>query len=139
MEGVSQEVSDDGTKATWCSVTLRRTLLRARGKERAAPFSAAPEFAVIQSYFDRLRFVPMGCFAAALVSFLVGWLSFFTLPLTFANSDLTPVAIFAESTLYRVAARARLEFLSSACLGSYPGRKPGETWGRDGTFPDHFA
>ena len=68
-------------------------------------------FGILWFYRDCLRAgFPVGAFWA-------GWLSFFTLLLTLANSALTPVAIFAESTLYRAAACARLEFFSSGCLG----------------------
>ena len=60
--------------------------------------------------YDCLR-----CDDFSLVRFWAGRPSPFTL--AFDNSALTPVAIFAESTLYRADLRARFEFFSSDCLG----------------------
>src|SRR5487761_563866 len=58
--------------------------------------------------------------------FLAG-LRTFRLVFTLASSARMAAVIFAESTLYRAAARARFESFVSACAGLYPGQYRSET------------
>ena len=79
-------------------------------------------FELLSFCYDCLR-----CDDFSLVRFWAGRPSPFTL--AFDNSALTPVAIFAESTLYRAAVRARFELFSSDCLSGTGGT------GDSGTSP----
>ena len=67
-------------------------------------------FQLLSFFYDCLR-----CSDFKVVRFRAGRPS--PLTLAFDNSALTPVAIFAESTLYRAAVRARFELFSSGCFG----------------------